>query len=73
MGTVQEIVETLQLIDSVLYFPSLFLIATVYAVIGEPPSLGATQVIVTLVFEFTEVVGAAGTLGIVAGSIAPLP
>ncbi len=44
-----------------------------YAVIGEPPSLGATQVILTLVFEFTEVVGAAGTLGIVAGSIAPLP
>ena len=34
-----------------------------YAVIGEPPSVGATQVIVTLVFEFTEVVGAAATFG----------
>ena len=40
--------------------------------IVEPPLLGATQVIVTLVFEFTEVVGASGTLGAV-GSTAPLP
>ncbi len=38
-------------------------IATVYPVIGEPPSAGATQVMVTLVFEFTVVVGEVGTLG----------
>ena len=59
----QLVADTLQLTDSVSNVPALFLIATVYAVIGEPPSIGATQVIVTLVFEFTEVVGAAGTLG----------
>ena len=41
---------------------------------AEPPSLGATQVIVTLVFEFTLLLGAAGTLGIVITFIAaPLP
>ena len=41
---------------------------------AEPPSLGATQVIVTLVFEFILLVGAAGTLGIVIKLIAaPLP
>jgi len=54
-------------------------------VIAEPPSLGATHVIVTLVFELTEVVGAAGTLGVkivavcevgalgIDGNTAPLP
>ena len=31
--------------------------------IEEPPFAGATQVIVTLVFEFTEVTGSAGTFG----------
>jgi hypothetical protein len=66
MGAVQLVVETLQLTDSTENVPILFLIATVYAVIGEPPSRGATQVIVTLVFKFTEVVGAAGTLGFAA-------
>jgi hypothetical protein len=38
-------------------------------VIAEPPSLGATHVIVTLVFEITDVVGAAGPLGIAVGLI----
>jgi hypothetical protein len=52
-------------------------------VIAEPPLYGATHVIVTLVFELTEVVGAAGTLGIkiagsgvtlvIDGNTAPLP
>jgi hypothetical protein len=44
-------------------------------VIAEPPSLGANHVIVTLAFELTEVVGAAGTLGIEInkGNTAPLP
>jgi hypothetical protein len=44
-------------------------------VIADPPSLGATHVIVTLVFELTKVVGAAGTLGIEIdkGNTAPLP
>ena len=34
-----------------------------YAVIAEPPSLGGTQVIVTLASKFTEVVGAIGVTG----------
>jgi len=38
-------------------------------VIGEPPLKGATQLIVTLTFEFIAVVGAAGTLGIDAALI----
>jgi hypothetical protein len=38
----------------------------VYAVIAEPPLEGATQLIVTLMFELTVVVGAAGTLGLAA-------
>ena len=47
----QVVVDTLQLADSMVnVVPSLYLIATVYAVIEEPPSSGATQVIVTLVF-----------------------
>jgi len=37
---------------------------------GEPPSLGAAQVIVTLTFVFTTVDGAAGTVGIDAALIA---
>ena len=38
-----------------------------------PPSLGATQVIVTLVFKFVEVIGAAGMLGTeIESSTAPL-
>ena len=43
-----------------------------YAVIAEPPSEGETQVIKTFVPEFT-VFGAAGKLGIIGGSTAPLP
>ena len=67
MGTVQEVVDTLQFADSVVYVvPSLWRIATVYAVIAEPPLEGATQLIVTLTFVFTAVVGAAGTLGFAA-------
>jgi hypothetical protein len=42
----------------------------VYAVIAEPPLEGATQLIVTLTFVFTAVVGAAGTLGIAAALMA---
>jgi hypothetical protein len=69
MGTVQLTAVPVQLaytvnVDSLL-------IATVYPVITEPPSTGATQVIVTLVPE-TAVVGAAGTMGTV-GKTAPLP
>jgi hypothetical protein len=71
MGTVQEVVETLQFADSVVYVvPSLWRIATVYAVIAEPPLEGATQLIVTLTFVFTAVVGAAGTLGMAAALMA---
>ena len=73
MGTVQLVVATLQFADSVMYvLPSLYRIATVYPVITEPPFPGATQAIVTLMFEFTDIVGAAGTLGTVI-STAPLP
>ncbi len=43
-----------------------------YPVIAEPPSKGATQVIVTVVLLRFVVVGAAGALGSV-GSTAPLP
>jgi hypothetical protein len=42
----------------------------VYAVIAEPPLEGATQLIVTLTFVFTAVVGAAGTLGMAAALMA---
>jgi hypothetical protein len=59
-------VKKLQFTDSVMNSPALFFIATVYTVIGEPPSAGTTQAMVTLVFEFSEVVGAAGTLGFAA-------
>jgi len=61
---VQDVVATLQFADSVMnVLPLLCLIATVYAVIAEPPLNGATQLIVTLTFVFVDVVGAAGTLG----------
>ncbi len=64
MGTVQEVVDTLQFVDSVVKVePSLSRIATVYAVIAEPPLKGATQLIVTLTFVLTAVVGADGTFG----------
>jgi len=48
---------------------SLWRILTVYDVIAEPPFDGAVQLIVTLTFVFTAVVGAAGTLGIAAALI----
>lgn len=37
--------------------------------IGEPPLLGASQEIITLVFENTEVVGAIGVVGFAAALI----
>jgi len=62
----------LQVTNAVKVFPSLYLIATVYPVITDPPSAGATQLIKTLLPEIV-VVGAAGTLGAVAVYItAPL-
>ena len=65
-----EVVDTFQLADSVVYVcSSLWRILTVYEVIVEPPLDGAVQLIVTLTFLFTIVVGAAGTLGIVAALI----
>ena len=68
MGTVQIVVETLQkAYSAVKVLPSLWRIATVYPVIAEPPLVdGADQMIVTLVFELTDVIGAAGTLGLAA-------
>jgi hypothetical protein len=62
----------LQLAYAVNVTPSLCLIATVYPVITEPPSAGATQLILTLVLLKFVVVGGAGTLGAV-GRTAPLP
>ena len=58
--SVQLVVWTLNYAKKV---PSIFLIATVYPVIAEPPFAGATQEIVTSMFVFNEIVGAAGTLG----------
>ncbi len=52
--------------------PLLCLIFTLYPVITEPPSSGATQVIETLESEI-EVVGAAGVLGAVTGIVTMLP
>ena len=67
MGTVQVVVETLQKAYSVVnVLPSLWRIATVYAVIADPPLYGADQVIVTLTFVFTNVDGAAGEVGFAA-------
>ena len=67
--------ETLQFTDSIVNVaPSLSRIFTIYAVIIEPPFAGATQVMVTLVLEFNEVDGAAGTLGSAGFTIyGPLP
>ena len=61
-----------QLANAVNVVPSLCRISTVYPVIAEPPSAGATQFIITSLPEI-EVVGAAGVLGAVEGIIAPLP
>lgn len=43
--------------------PSLWRILTAYELIADPPLNGAVQLMVTLTFEFTEVVGAVGTKG----------
>jgi hypothetical protein len=62
-----------QVVNAVNVFPSLYLIATVYPVINDPPSAGATQLIKTLLPEIA-VIGATGILGAVAvGITAPLP
>ena len=37
--------------------------------IGKPPSIGCYQAIVTLMLEFTEVVGASGVFGIFLANI----
>ncbi len=71
MGTVQLTVRPVQPVY-VVNVPSLCRIATVYPVITEPPSAGATQFINTLMPEF-EVIGAAGAEGAVAGITAPFP
>ncbi len=60
-----------QVVNAVNVFPSLYLIATVYPVINDPPSAGATQLIKTLLPEIA-VIGATGILGAV-GITAPLP
>jgi hypothetical protein len=70
MGTVQLTEVPVQPVY-VVNVPSLCRIATVYPVITEPPSAGATKFINTLMPE-TVVVGAAGVEGAVA-IIAPFP
>ena len=70
MGTVQLTAVPVQPVY-VVYTGLLCLIYTLYPVIAEPPSAGATQFIRTLLPE-TVVVGAAGELGAV-GRAAPLP
>ncbi len=57
---------------SVVNMPSLCRISTLYPVIAEPPFAAATQFIIKLLPEITEI-GAAGVLGVVKGIIAPLP
>ena len=52
--------------------PSLSRIKTVYPMIGEPPSAGAAQVIVTSVPDIA-VIGAAGISGTIIDRTAPLP
>ena len=61
-----------QLANAVNVMPSLCRISTVYPVIAEPPSAGATQFIRTLLPEI-EVFGADGVEVAVAGIIAPFP
>ena len=60
-----------QLANAVNVVPSLCRISTVYPVIAEPPSAGATQFIRTLLPEI-EVFGADGVEGAV-GIAAPFP
>jgi len=59
-----------QLVDAENVTPSLYRIKTMYPVIGEPTSAGATQVIVTSLPKIA-IIGAAGALGAV--NTAPLP
>ena len=59
-----------QLVDAENVTPSLYQIKTMYPVIGEPPSAGAAQVIVTSLPKIA-IIGAAGALGAV--NTAPLP
>ena len=64
MGTVQLTAVPVQPAYVEYVAPSLCRIATVYPVIAEPPSEGATQVITTLVVpEIAVVIGAAGVEG----------
>ena len=71
MGIEQLTAVPVQLISGADHVPSLFRIATLYPVISDPPSAGATQLTTTLVPEIV-VVGCTGIWGIV-GSTAPFP
>ena len=71
MAIAQDVAIPLQRVCVVYVVPSLCRINTLYPVIAEPPSAGATQFIRTLLPEI-EVVGAAGIEGAVA-IIAPFP
>jgi hypothetical protein len=72
MGTVQLTAMLVQPAYVEYVTPSLYRIATLYPVIAEPPSKGATQVIVTSVVPEIAVTGAAGVFGAV-GITAPFP
>ena len=66
----QEVEATLQFAVSVVnVVPSLWRIATVYAVIAEPPLNGAIQLIVTLTLVLVAVVGGPIMPGIAAALI----
>ena len=64
MANEQLKVGPVQLVTQVDVVPSLYRIYTLQSVIGEPPSFGAVQEIMTFVPEIA-VVGAAGMFGIV--------
>jgi hypothetical protein len=68
---IQVTAVLVQLADAVNVTLSLYRIKTMYPVIGEPPSAGAAQVIVTSLPKIT-MIGAAGLLGTI-GNTAPLP
>ena len=72
MGTIQLTAVPVQPAYVVYVTPSLRRISTVYPVIAEPPSEGATQVIVTSVVPKIAVTGAAGVFGAVINT-APFP
>jgi hypothetical protein len=71
MGTAQLTAVPVQPVYVEYVTPSLYRISTLYPAIADPPSEGATQVMITLVPEI-EVVGAAGVFGAV-GITAPFP